>query len=150
MENRYWNILIKTISAGSIYGHKLKNNFNYFGIARNETHLIRIRKELFNEFIINTNKRRDEYKKKFLKKFFPKLRMYSDDIIDSLRSYFIREEYDKNYRLLVDGQFEENIYLIINGEFGCVKSTKRINLQLDEEHNANTKYVVLEKLSNNI
>lgn len=75
--------------------------------------------------------------------------MYSDDIIDSLRSYFVREEYDKNYRLLIDGQFEENIYLIINGEFGCVKSTKRINLQLDEEHNANTKYVVLEKLSNN-
>jgi CRP-like cAMP-binding protein len=135
------SILIKTVSAGSIYGHKIKSTFNYFGIARNETHVMSIRKHKFDELIIRTNKRKENFKKNFLKKFFPKLRLYSDDIIESMKSYFTREDYGKNYRVLLDGQYEENIYLIISGEFGIVKSTKKLS---EEDHT--TKYIILEHL----
>lgn len=138
------NILIKTLPAGSLYGHKIKTKFGYFGIARNETHIFRIKKDNFDNLINRTNKRKENFKKQFLKKFFPKFRMYSDDIIDSMRSYFIREEYGKNFRVLIDGQFEENIYLIISGEFAIVKSKKKINQDEDDDHT--TKYVVLEHL----
>jgi CRP-like cAMP-binding protein len=139
------SILIKTVPAGSLYGHKLKSVFNYFGIARNETHVMRIRKNQFDELLVTTNKRKENFKKIFLKKFFPKFRLYSDDIIDSMKSYFIREEYGKNLRVLIDGQFEENIYLIINGEFGIIKSNKKINLTNDED-DYSTGYVILEHL----
>ncbi len=94
---------------------------------------MKIKKELFDELLIRTNKRKENFKKNFLKKFFPKFRVYGDDMIDSMKTYFVSEEYRKNYRVLIDGQFEENIYLIINGEFGIITSTKKINLNNEEE-----------------
>ena len=36
------NKLLKTVSAGTIYGHKIKSHFNFFAYAKTVTHLIKI------------------------------------------------------------------------------------------------------------
>jgi hypothetical protein len=50
------NILIKTISAGKVYGHLVKESYKYNLIARSNISLIEINKKIFDELIININK----------------------------------------------------------------------------------------------
>ena len=49
-------ILIKTISAGKIYGHLVKDNFKYNIKARTNISLVSIKKKAFDYLIININK----------------------------------------------------------------------------------------------
>ena len=144
--------LMKTISAGSLYGHKIKSNFNYFAYAKNFTNLIKIPKKTFDELLDQTNKRKENFKIQFLKKYFPKFRVYSDDIIKSLKSYFIREQYDRYSRIIVDNEYDEFVYLVIKGTFGITKSVKRIknlreNMSKFSIEKDKMGYVVLECLS---
>ncbi len=135
--------LLKTVSAGNLYGHKIKSVFNYFAVTKNTTVFIKILKKDFDEIIGETNRRKVEFKTFFLKKFFPKLRMYSDDILTSLKPYFIREQYEKDSKILIDGEFDEFVYLVIKGNLAFTKSTRRIkNLQ-----NSQRKWVILEQVS---
>jgi CRP-like cAMP-binding protein len=135
--------LLKTISAGTLYGHKIKSTFNYFAIAKNSTVYIKISKIKFDEIINYTNLRKLEFKSFFLKKFFPKLRMYSDDVLTSLKPFFIREQFEKDSKIIVDGEYDEFVYVVIKGQVAFVKSTRRIkNLQ-----NTARRWVILETLS---
>jgi CRP-like cAMP-binding protein len=118
--------LMKTMSAGSVYGHKIKSTFNFFAVAKNSTSLLKIHKTVFDKIIEETNKRKDQYKLDFLKKFFPKLRMYSDEVLNSLRNFFIREEYYKGGKIFNDSEYDEYIYLVINGSLGVAKSVRKI------------------------
>jgi hypothetical protein len=146
------NKLMKTISAGSIYGHKIKSNFNYYAYAKNLTNFIKIAKKTFDEIIDQTNKRKENLKIQFLKKSFPKFRVYSDDIIKSLKSYFIREQYERYSRIIVDSDYDEYVYLVIKGTFGITKSVKKIKNLRENLNKLNFEidkigYVVLECLS---
>jgi hypothetical protein len=97
--------------------------------------------------IISTNLRKEKFKANFLKKFFPKLRMYTDDILTSMKVYFTREEYHKNSRVYIDGEFDEYVYIVVSGTFGAVKVVNKIK-GLKEKFTENVpKYVLLEKLS---
>lgn len=118
--------LMKTISAGSVYGHKIKSTFNFFAVAKNSTSLLKINKTVFDNIIEETNKRKDQFKLDFLKKFFPKLRMYSDEVLNSLRNFFIREEYYKSGKIFNDSEYDEYIYLVTNGSLGVSKSVRKI------------------------
>lgn len=160
--------LMKTISGGSIYGHKIKSNFNYLALAKNCTQLLKISKIKFDSIIDETNKRKDQNKINFLKKFFPRLRMYSEDVIGTLKPFFIREEHFKGHKILIDSEYDEFVYLVINGTLGVAKLIKKIknlkekisrNLEENNSHLIsgildrkksefnpwNSKYVVLEK-----
>jgi CRP-like cAMP-binding protein len=140
------NKLIKTISAGTVYGHKIKNKFNFYSVAKNPTHLIKILKSNFDILIENTNKRKEIFKINFLKKYFPKFRIYSNDILNSLKGYFIREKYKKNSKILIDGEYDEFCYVIIKGEVGVTKLTKKFK-NLRENFDIKAKYVIVEKFS---
>lgn len=148
------NKLMKTISAGSIYGHKIRSNFNFLAIAKNSTFILKIKKNIFDNIIEETNKRKDRNKLNFLKKYFPKLRIYSDDVLNPLKSFFIREEHYIGNKILNDTEYDEYIYLVINGNLGVAKSIKKIkNLKetmMDETNdnfNVKNRYVVLEKFN---
>jgi CRP-like cAMP-binding protein len=147
------NKLLKTLSAGSVYGHKIKAKFNYFAVAKNSVHMIKIKKSQFDGLIEQTYIRKDEFKTLFLKKFFPKFRMYSDDLIKTLKGYFIREQYEKNARIIVDHEYDEYVYIVIKGELSINKSLKRIKnlrenlIDLNFPTWESIKSVNLEKLS---
>lgn len=145
--------LTKTISSGTIYGHKIKEAYKYFIIARSETHIIRINKQKFDNLIDEINIRKDNTKKLFLRKFFPKLRTYSDNDINLIKNYFSREVYNKDTRIITDGEFDEFVYILIKGSVGIVKSVKKIKRLADKinfDNNKHLKYINLENLSKNL
>jgi hypothetical protein len=145
------NILSKTISAGSVYGHKVKTNFNFFGNAKTGVDLLRIEKETFDQMIVNMNTRKDNFKINFLKKFFPKLRVYTDDILSTMKVYFVREQYQRGGRIYIDGDFDEFVYIVVNGTLGAVKAVNRIKGLKEKFVNREmAKYVVLEKISKDV
>ena len=43
--------IIKTISGGTLFGHKIKEKYNFYGQARNEIHIISIDKTKFDDAI---------------------------------------------------------------------------------------------------
>ena len=47
--------LIKTISAGKVYGHLIKENYKYYSKARSNISLISIKKKDFDDLITNIN-----------------------------------------------------------------------------------------------
>ena len=87
----------------------------------------------------------------FIKKYLPRIRLYTDDIIDSLKPYFIREDYNERSKIFLDNEFDEYVYLIVRGVVGCMKSVNKIpnlreNLNYLPEQHSNYTHVVLEKL----
>lgn len=143
--------MIKTISSGTLFGQKVKQNFNQFAFAKTGLHLIQIEKKIFDKLIDDTNERKTNEKNYFLKKFFPKLRMYSDDILKSMKNYFIKEEYGKYTKIITDGDYDEFVYIIVSGNLALVKSVEKLKnlrekLILNNEI-TNKRYVVLDELS---
>lgn len=120
------NRLIKTISAGTIYGHKLENKLRFYARARGSLTLLLIDKKQFDTLINEYNDKRSQFKLNFLKKFFPHLRLYSDDIIKNMLQFFIREKFHMEDKLFVYGEFDEYVYVIINGEVGVGKKASRL------------------------
>lgn len=113
--------------------------------------MISIEKNCFDELIENTNNRKANDKSYFLKKFFPKFRIYSEEIINSMKNYFIREEYSKYTKILTDNEYDEFVYVIISGKFGIVKSTERIKSLKDKllsyEETKDYRYIILDELN---
>ena len=77
--------------------------------------------------------------------------MYSNDILKSMKNYFIKEEYGKYSKILTDGDYDEFVYIIISGNFSLVKSIEKIKNLRDKLNNNNElkdkRYVVLDELS---
>ena len=154
-------ILIKTISAGKIYGHLVKDNFKYNIKARTNISLVSIKKKVFDDLIININKLKNVNKFKFIKKFFPKIRLYSDEIINNVLQYFERVKFNKHSKIFLKDEYNEYIYLIIKGQVAICLRPKglfhmdkidkdKINGELIEEINTNiynNDYIIIEKLS---
>ena len=88
----------------------------------------------------------------FIKKYLPKIRLYSDDIIESLKPYFIREDHFEGSRIFLDNEFDEFVYLIVRGIVGCIKIVSKIP-HLKEHLNtlgdpyAHYSHIILEKFS---
>ena len=140
------NILIKTISAGKVYGHLVKENYKYNLIARTNISLISINKKIFDELIIHINKIKNSNKFKFIKKFFPKIRIFSDDIINSVLQYFDRVKFNIHSKIILKDEYNEYIYLIIKGKVGfCMKP--KFLFDSNKTEILNNDYIILEQLS---
>ena len=155
------NILIKTISAGKIYGHLVKENYKYDIKARSNISLISINKKVFDDLIITINKSKNVNKFKFIKKFFPKIRLYSDEIINNVLQYFERVKFNKHSKIFLKDEYNEYVYLIIKGQVAiCVRPKSLFHLdridknlvtdELINEVNSNlykNDYIMIEQLS---
>ena len=145
------DILIKTISAGKVYGHLVKESYKYNLIARTNISLIEINKKIFDELIININKIKNGNKFKFIKKFFPKIRIFSDDILNSVLQYFDRVKFKLHSKIILKDEYNEYIYLIIKGQVGLCLRPKALfssnNLNNDNTNILNNDYIILEHLS---
>ena len=145
------DILIKTISAGKVYGHLVKESYKYNLIARTNISLIEINKKIFDELIININKIKNGNKFKFIKKFFPKIRIFSDDILNSVLQYFDRVKFKLHSKIILKDEYNEYIYLIIKGQVGLCLRPKVLfnsnNLNNDNTNILNNDYIILEHLS---
>ena len=144
------NILIKTISAGKVYGHLVKENYKYNLIARTNISIIEINKKIFDDLIVSINKIKNKNKFQFIKKFFPKIRIFSDDIINSVLQYFDRVKYNIHSKIILKDEYNEYIYLIITGKIGFCLRPKLIFDSNDLNNNndiLNKDYIILEFLS---
>ena len=144
------NILIKTISAGKVYGHLVKENYKYNLIARTNISIIEINKKIFDDLIVSINKIKNKNKFQFIKKFFPKIRIFSDDIINSVLQYFDRVKYNIHSKIILKDEYNEYIYLIITGKIGFCLRPKLIFDSNDLNINndiLNKDYIILEFLS---
>ena len=155
------NILIKTISAGKIYGHLVKENYKYDLKARSNISLISINKKVFDDLIIYINKLKNLNKFKFIKKFFPKIRLYSDEIINNVLQYFERVKFNRHSKIFLKDEYNEYIYIIMKGQVAIGVRPKGLfhmdkidkNLITDELINEvntniyNNDYIMIDKLS---
>ena len=144
------NILIKTISAGKVYGHLVKEIYKYNLIARTNISIIEINKKIFDDLIVSINKIKNRNKFQFIKKFFPKIRIFSDDIINSVLQYFDRVKYNIHSKIILKDEYNEYIYLIITGKIGFCLRPKLIFDSNDLNNNndiLNKDYIILEFLS---
>ena len=153
--------LIKTISAGKVYGHLIKEKYKYYIKARSNISLISIKKKDLDDLITNINKLKNANKFKFIKKFFPKIRVYSDDIINSVLQYFERVKFNKHSKIILKDEYNDYIYLIIKGQIGFCARPKtlfhmdkidksKINDELINEVNSNilnNDYIIIDKFS---
>ena len=140
------NILIKTISAGKVYGHLVKENYKYNLTARTNISLISINKKIFDDLIVHINKIKNSNKFKFIKKFFPKIRIFSDDIINSVLQYFERVKFNLHSKIILKDEYNEYIYLIMKGKVGfCVKP--KFLFDTNKAELINNDYIILEQLS---
>ena len=154
-------VLIKTISAGKVYGHLVKENYKYNLKARTNLSLISIKKKTFDDLITNINKSKNNNKFKFIKKFFPKIRVYSDEIIKNVLQYFERIKFNKHSKIILKDEYNEYVYLIMKGTVAfCMRpkglfhmdkiDKNLINDDLVSEINSNiysNDYIILDKLS---
>ena len=144
------DILVKTISAGKVYGHLVKESYKYNLIARTNISLIEINKKIFDELIININKIKNGNKFKFIKKFFPKIRIFSDDIINTVLQYFDRVKFNLHSKIILKDEYNDYIYLLIKGQVGLCLRPKALfnsNNLNDNANILNNDYIVLERLS---
>ena len=123
--------------------------------------MISISKKVFDGLIITINKLKSANKFKFIKKFFPKISLYSDEVINSVLQYFERVKFNKHSKIFLKGEYNEYIYLIIKGQVAISVKPKSLfqmdkidkNLITDELINEvntnlyNNDYIMIEQLS---
>jgi hypothetical protein len=142
------NKLIKTVSAPTVYGHKIKEKFRFYGRARGKLTLLMTPKEKLDTLITDINARKSKFKLNFIKKFFPHMRLYTDDVLENLLPFFIRVEYDQNTKIFIDNEYDEFVYVIIQGEVAVAKKPGKLEISRNNETNRDQEsYVVLETFS---
>lgn len=134
--------LLKTISGGTIFGHKVKDIFNYYAYANSsQVMVLSISKEIFNRLMDELKDRAVEKKQILLKKYIPGLRTKTEDIYSNMKDRFMKLEYPQGSKILVDGEYEEYVFLVISGECSAIKSIKKIK---------NLKELASDKIKENI
>ena len=129
------------LTKGNIYGHLIKDKYDFYGKAKTDVVIVHIIKTKFDKLIIAINENIKTFKSNFIQKFFPKIRTFTGDILIKILSYFERIKYKKFDIILNKNNFNDNIYLIISGEIGfCINSKDILNT------NNNSSYIILEKL----
>lgn len=149
--------LVKTISAGKVYGHMVKDNYKYDIKSRSKVEIVLINKKIFDDLITNINKEKSDHKFKFIKKFFPNIRLYSDEIIQNILKFFELIKFDRHSKIFLKDEYNEYIYLIVKGQIAfCVRpklifiSDKNENNEALSENIMNiykNDYIIIEKMS---
>ena len=126
------------LSSGNIYGHLIKDKYIFNAKAKNDVVILQILKSNFDKLIKDINENIKKFKSNFIQKFFPKIRMFTGEILIKLMTYFERIKYKKSDIVLNKNNFNDYIYLIISGEIGVC---------LDYDDIKNNEYLLLEKLN---
>ena len=120
--------LLKTISGGVVFGHKVKDKFQYFAYSKSvQVLILSINKEEFNKIIDEFKLRNSNFKTNFLKKYIPYLRLSGEDNINKVKDRFMKMIYFKGSKINIDGEYDDYIYLIISGECQALKTIKKVN-----------------------
>ena len=120
--------LLKTISGGTVFGHKVKDKLQYYAYSKSSQVLIMtINKESFNNIIEEFKTRSDTNKSNFIKKYIPYIRNSGEDNLEKVKDKFMKMIYQKGAKINIDGEYDDYIYLIYKGECNALKSIKKIN-----------------------
>ena len=133
------------LSSGNLYGHLIKDKYLFFAKAKNDVVILQILKLDFDNLIKTINENIKKFKSNFLQKFFPKIRMFSGDILIKIMTYFERIKYKKSEIILNKNNFNDYIYLIISGEIGVCLNYNDIILNPIKDKN--NEYLLLEKIN---
>ena len=133
------------LSSGNLYGHLIKDKYLFFAKAKNDVVILQILKLDFDNLIKTINENIKKFKSNFLQKFFPKIRMFTGDILIKIMTYFERIKYKKSEIILNKNNFNDYIYLIISGEIGVCLNYNDIILNPIEDKN--NEYLLLEKIN---
>ena len=140
-QDEHNNIINSKMISGNVYGHLIKDKYNFLAKAKNEVVIVHIMKSTFDKLIIEINEKIKIFKSNFIQKFFPKIRSFSGDMLIKILTYFERIKYKKFDIILNKNNFNDYIYLIISGEVGYSLEIKDIDINIDND------YIILEKLS---
>lgn len=92
-----------------------------------------------------------EQKIEFLQRYVPRLRMSPRNILEELDILFVKESYTKGYRVLKEGDFNENVYFVRSGTCRVLRALtgplSGIKAHLSQEEQGKYKYVSLYNLS---
>lgn len=145
--------LLKTIN-GIVFGHKVKDKFQYEAYSQDKVILFSILKTEFDSFIEKVNLDKSEKKIRILKKFIPNLRSVKNkNTLNNFRECIFKYEYIKGNRIISSGGYDEYVYLILDGTCKAIKNLKKMgNMSkdiVDNEEFSNS-YIVLETYSKNL
>jgi CRP-like cAMP-binding protein len=130
-----------SLKEGNIYGQMIKDKFKYDIKAQSDIELITIIKEDFDKIIYNINRRTKLFKINFIKKNFPDIRNFPENIYQEILSFFDRMQYKKYDKILIKGNYNEYIYLIISGQVAICQNSEIISTTFSIYD-----YIILEKL----
>ena len=125
--------LVKTLTSGNLYGHKIKEKFKLFVFCRVTTTLIVIDKNKFNDLIDEINKKKTLIKENFLKKYFPLIKYFPECDIEDMTQYFLRMKYSKYSKLFKNNYTNDFLYLIISGEVAVAKRPQALLSESNSE-----------------
>ena len=98
-----------------------------------------------------TAKSEAEQKIEFLLRYVPKLRISPRNIIEELEILFVKECYTKGYKIIKEGEYNENVYFVRSGTCNVYHSLSGIlsgmKSQLTPEEQGRYKYLSLLNLS---
>ena len=97
-----------------------------------------------------TVKSEAEEKIEFLLRYVPKLRMSPRNIVEELEILFVKECYTKGYKIIKEGDFNENVYFVRSGTC-CLYHPLNgilagIKTQLTSDEQGRLKYLALYNL----
>ena len=137
-----------TLNSGNVYGHLIKDKYNFVAKAKNEVVIVHIMKSTFDKLIIDINEKIKIFKANFIQKFFPKIRTFTGDMLIKILSYFERIKSKKFDIVLNKNKFNDYIYLIISGDVGlCLDFEDILKNNNDVNMSNNDNYIIIEKFT---
>ena len=140
-------IINSTLNSGNVYGHLIKDKYNFVAKAKNEVVIVHIMKSTFDKLIIDINEKIKIFKANFIQKFFPKIRTFTGDMLIKILSYFERIKSKKFDIVLNKNKYNDYIYLIVSGEVGLCLDFEDISKNNDDVNMYNNNYAIIEKFT---
>lgn len=121
-------------------------------ISVGESVVLAIDKAAYERIRAETVKSEAEQKIDFLIRYVPKLRISPRSIIEELDILFVKECYTKGYKIIREGDFNENVYFMKAGTCRSLQSLSGpltgIKSQLNAEEQSRYKQLIVSTLSN--
>lgn len=115
--------------------------------AAGETIVLSVDRASYDKIRTETIQSDAEKKINFLIRYVPRLRMSPRNIIEELDLLFVKECYTRGYKILKEGEFNENVYFIRSGickmMYSLIGPMKKVKEQLSPEEQEKYKYITL-------
>ncbi len=116
-----------------------------------ESMVLSIDKAAYERIRAETVKSEGEQKIDFLIRYVPKLRMSPRNIIEELDILFVKERYTRGYKILREGEFNENVYFVRSGMcrllLPLTGTLSGFRAQLSPEDQGRYRHIILSTLS---